>query len=148
MQLVEDDAAETGEEAGAVLVAEQQGELFGRGHQDVGREAALPRAALSRISFGRADDATVVARAHAPGEWNATGRSMIWLDPYTPRVLAVRDASAGDTAARIDGMIYPLHAGTVGGWAYRGVVIACGVLPAFFVTTGFLFWRARTRRRR
>lgn len=111
-------------------------------------QSALPHAALSRISFGRADDATVVVRAHAPGEWNATGRSMIWLDPYTPQVLAVRDASAGDTAARIDGMIYPLHAGTVGGWAYRGVVIACGVLPAFFVTTGFLFWRARTRRRR
>lgn len=110
-------------------------------------QAAMPDAQLSRISFGRKGDATVIVRARAPGEWNATGRSMIWLDPYTARVLAVRDASAGDTAAQVDGMIYPLHAGTVGGAAYLSVVVASGALPAFFVVTGFLFWRARTRRR-
>jgi hypothetical protein len=34
----------------------------------------------------------------------------------------------------------------VGGWPWRLLVILCGLLPAFFVTTGFLFWRARTRR--
>ncbi|HET6433392.1 PepSY-associated TM helix domain-containing protein [Dyella sp.] len=110
-------------------------------------QAAMPHATLSRISLGRRGDATVVVRARAPGEWNETGRSMIWLDPYTARVLAVRDAGAGDTAARVDGMIYPLHAGTVGGTGYRAAVVAGGLLPAFFAITGFLFWRARTRRR-
>lgn len=110
-------------------------------------QAAMPDAELSRISFGRRGDATVTVRARAPGEWNPAGRSMIWIDPYTARVLAVRDASAGDTAAQVDGMIFPLHSGAVGGNAYRSVVVASGVLPAFFVVTGFLFWRARTRRR-
>lgn len=109
-------------------------------------QSALPSATLRRISLPQSRDAMVNIRARVPGEWNATGRSMVWIDPYSARLLARFDATAGGSAARIDDALYPLHSGGVGGWPWRLLVILCGLLPAFFVTTGFLFWRARTRR--
>ena len=48
VHLVEDDGIEIGEQVGAVGVAEQQRQLLGRRHQDVGGNAALPGAARHR----------------------------------------------------------------------------------------------------
>jgi uncharacterized iron-regulated membrane protein len=106
---------------------------------------ALPGATLGRIALPGGDDGRVTFRARMPGEWNPTGRSMIWLDPYRARVLGARDASAADTGARMNDAIYPLHAGSLGP-AWRSLVVVCGLLPAFFFATGLLFWRARRRR--
>jgi uncharacterized iron-regulated membrane protein len=33
--------------------------------------------------------------------------------------------------------------GAVGGWAYRIAVAISGLVPAFLLCTGFLFWRRR-----
>lgn len=65
---------------------------------------------------------------------------MIWFDFYMLQVLVVCDVSVGDIVVCIDGMIYLLYVGMVGGWVYCGVVIVCGVLLVFFVIIGFLFW--------
>jgi uncharacterized iron-regulated membrane protein len=81
-----------------------------------------------------------------PGEWHTVGRSMIWLDPYEAKVLGTVDAARADTGAWVNNAIYPLHAGGTGP-VWRGMVIAAGLLPTFFLATGFLFWRARARRR-
>lgn len=107
---------------------------------------ALPGASLGRLSLPSERDGRVAIRARLPGEWNPTGRSVIWLDPYQPRVLDVVDATRADTGARVDHAIYPLHSGAIGP-IWRTLVIAGGLLPPFFLVTGFLFWRVRTRRR-
>jgi uncharacterized iron-regulated membrane protein len=80
------------------------------------------------------------------GETHPVGRSMVWLDPYTARVLGTLDATRAPTGAQVSNALYPLHAGSFGPiwWA---LVLVAGLLPAFFLVTGFLFWRARTRRR-
>lgn len=108
---------------------------------------ALPGAALHRIALPGPLDAAVVVRAQAPGEWHPVGRSELRIDPYTARVLTVTDATRAATGARAANGLYPLHAGAVGGWAWRLLVAFAGVLPMFFLVTGFLFWRARRRRR-
>jgi len=107
---------------------------------------ALPGATLGRLSFPSARDGRVILRAHVPGEWNPTGRSMIWIDPWQARVLGVSDATRADTGVQVNNAIYPLHAGSTGP-VWRTLVIVCGLLPPFFLVTGFLFWRARTKRR-
>jgi uncharacterized iron-regulated membrane protein len=107
---------------------------------------ALPGATLGRLSFPGARDGRVTVRAHVPGEWNPTGRSTIWIDPWQARVLGVSDATRADTGVRVNNAIYPLHAGTTGP-IWRTLVIVSGLLPPFFLVTGFLFWRARTKRR-
>jgi len=107
---------------------------------------ALPRATLGRLSLPSARDGRVTLRAHVPGEWNPTGRSVIWIDPYEARVLGVSDATRADTGVQVNNAIYPLHAGTTGP-VWRTLVFVSGLLPPFFLVTGFLFWRARTKRR-
>ncbi|NMW26188.1 PepSY domain-containing protein, partial [Rhodanobacter denitrificans] len=49
---------------------------------------------------------------------------------------------------RLSNAVYPLHAGSVGGLAGKLLVLLCGLLPPFFLVTGFLFWRTRQRRQR
>ncbi|UGB38562.1 PepSY-associated TM helix domain-containing protein [Frateuria soli] len=107
---------------------------------------ALPGAALGRLSFPGERDGRVTLRARVPGEWNPTGRSLIWLDPYEARVLGVTDATRADTGVRVNNAIYPLHAGTTGP-LWHALVIVSGLLPPFFLVTGYLFWRARRKRR-
>lgn len=107
---------------------------------------ALPGARLSRLSLPGARDGRLTIRAQAPGEWHPVGRSMIWLDPYRVRVLGVRNAARAAPGARASDAIYPLHAGRLG-TAWWTLVTVSGLLPPFFLVTGFLFWRTRARRR-
>ena len=109
---------------------------------------ALPGAELRRITLPSANDGRVTIRARAPGEWHPVGRSQVWLDPYRAQVLGAVDATAEGTGARISNAVYPLHAGSVGGLAGKLLVLLCGLLPPFFLVTGFLFWRTRQRRHR
>ena len=109
---------------------------------------AAPRGSeLRRVSVPEGDNALVSIRFRAPGEWHPNGRSVIWLDPYRARAVQVHDATAQGTGARISETMYPLHGGFVGGRAWQWAVAAAGLLPAFLLATGFLFWRARRRRR-
>jgi uncharacterized iron-regulated membrane protein len=106
---------------------------------------ALPGATLGRLSLPSQRDGRLTIRARVPGEWNPTGRSVIWIDPYQARVLGVMDATRADTGVQVNNAIYPLHAGTTGP-IWRTLVIVSGLLPPFFLVTGLLFWRVRTRR--
>lgn len=102
---------------------------------------------LRRISVPSGDNALVSIRFRAPGEWHPNGRSVVWLDPYHARAVQVHDATAQGIGARISETMYPLHGGFVGGRAWQWAIAAAGLVPAFLLSTGFLFWRARRRRR-
>lgn len=110
-------------------------------------QRALPGAALHRVALPRERNGQVAIRAQAPGEWHQVGRSTVWLDPWTATVLGRYDATADGLGTRINQAVYPVHSGGVGGRAWRIAATASGLLPAFFLVTGFLFWRARRRRR-
>ena len=74
-------------------------------------------------------------------------RSNVWIDPYTGRVLAVRDErrdSGGDTVLA---WLHPLHGGEALGLAGRWLVFVSGLLPAVLFGTGVWRWAIRRRRR-
>lgn len=102
---------------------------------------------LRRIGVPDGDNGLVPIRFRAPGEWHPNGRSVIWLDPYRARAVQVHDATAQGIGARISETMYPLHGGFVGGRAWQWAIAAAGLVPAFLLSTGLLFWRARRRRR-
>ena len=108
-------------------------------------QAALPDAELRRITLPNEKNAALTIRARGPQEWNAVGRSVVVVDPYSANVLSVYDAQAQGGGARLVDKIYPVHSGQVGGVPWQLVIGVVGVLPAFFLVTGFLFWRTRTR---
>ena len=108
-------------------------------------QAALPHAELRRIAMPTARNAALTIRMRGPEEWNAAGRSVVVVDPYAATVLSVYDAQAQGGGVKLSDKIYPVHAGVVGGLPWQLVIAVVGVLPAFFLVTGFLFWRTRTR---
>ncbi len=106
-------------------------------------QGALPGARVSRVSVPAEDAAVVTFRARARGEWHPVGRSEIRLDTGG-RLLQAVDATADPAGTRVHQAIYPLHIGAVGGAAMRWLTALAGLLPAFGLITGFLFWRRRT----
>lgn len=108
-------------------------------------QAALPDAELRRITLPNDKNAALTIRARGPQEWNAVGRSVVVVDPYSATVLSVYDARTQGSGARLIDKLYPVHAGQVGGVPWQLLIGVAGVLPAFFLVTGFLFWRTRAR---
>jgi uncharacterized iron-regulated membrane protein len=107
---------------------------------------ALPGARVHRVSAPAPDDGAVTFRARAQGEWHPVGRSEIHLD-RSGRRLQVIDATAHPPGLRMHQAIYPLHIGAVGGAAMKWLTALSGLMPAFLLVTGFLFWRRRRGRR-
>lgn len=108
-------------------------------------QAALPGAELRRIVLPNEKNAALTIRMRGPREWNAAGRSVVVVDPYAATVLSAYDAQAQGNGTKLGDKIYPVHAGAVGGLPWQLLVAIVGLLPAFFLVTGFLFWRTRTR---
>lgn len=110
-------------------------------------KAAAPDAELTRLSLPAKGSGTLVLRIRRPGEWNLAGRSSLWIDPATATVIGGDDATKLGPGGRLANALFPIHSAAVGGFAWRIAACVTGALPAFLLVTGFLFWRARTRRR-
>jgi uncharacterized iron-regulated membrane protein len=106
-------------------------------------QAALPSAALTRAGAPADGSGVVSFRARNAGEWHPNGRSTVHVDLAGHEVLLAHDATAQPLGARMTEAIYPLHIGSVGGAAYKWATAFAGLLPAFLLVTGFLFWRRR-----
>jgi uncharacterized iron-regulated membrane protein len=105
-------------------------------------KTALPGARVHRVSAPDPGDDAVTFRARAQDEWHPVGRSEIRLD-RSGRRLQVIDATAHPLGLRMHQAIYPLHIGAVGGTTMKWLTALAGVMPAFLLVTGFLFWRRR-----
>ncbi|SKA14382.1 PepSY-associated TM helix domain-containing protein [Novilysobacter spongiicola] len=108
---------------------------------------ALPGGRLTRTSAPAPGSDVVAFRARNDGEWHPNGRSLVYVDRAGTRLLTAHDATAQKPGARMTEAIYPLHVGSVGGAAYKWATAGAGLLPAFLLVTGFLFWRRRRGKR-
>lgn len=109
---------------------------------------ALDDARLTRVSVPADEAGSVGFRARQAGEWHPNGRSTITVDAAGDAVLQASAATAEATGARAANAIYPLHIGVAGGTTMRWLTFLSGLMPAFLLATGFLFWRRRRQARR
>lgn len=105
-----------------------------------GVRGAWPHGEVVRLAPAR--DGVVTARVRHRGEWHPNGRSLVHVGARG-ELLGVYDAQAASAGTRAEAALYPLHIGMAGGLPYRGVTVLVGLLPAFLLVTGFLFWRRR-----
>lgn len=84
-------------------------------------------------------------RKRMPGELHPNGRSFIAMTPGG-KLLHANDATQLGAGMRATQSIYPLHAGKAGSEAWRFVVFLMGLVPLFFLVTGFWMWRLHRRR--
>ncbi|KRG70116.1 PepSY-associated TM helix domain-containing protein [Pseudoxanthomonas dokdonensis] len=104
-------------------------------------QRAWPDGRISRVSTPKAG--VVTLRARGTGEWHPVGRSQIQLGGDGNGRVIVDDARRHRLGSRIHHAIYPLHIGSVGGAWMRWATALAGLMPAFLLVSGFLFWRRR-----
>lgn len=108
--------------------------------------ARFPGAELRIISLPREVGKPITMRMKQRAEWLPNGRSTLWFDPATGRLLASRDALTLPAGAQAFNLIYPLHAAKVGGLAYRIVMTMTGIaLMLLGLLASWSFWFKRPR---
>lgn len=111
-------------------------------------DGALADARLTRVAVPAPASGSVELRAKQSAEWHPNGRSTVTIDAAGTRVLQSTAATAEPAGVRAANAIYPLHVGVAGGNALRWLTFVSGLLPAFLLVTGVLFWHRRRGARR
>lgn len=102
------------------------------------------------LSLPRKAGDPIMLRMRRAAEWLPNGRTTLWFDAATGRVLGARDALAMPPAAQAFNKAYPLHAAKVGGLGYRLVMTLSGLAMAMlggFAVWTFWFRRPKAARR-
>jgi uncharacterized iron-regulated membrane protein len=100
-------------------------------------QAALPNAKLRSVTLPARPEQAISVNFLSNGAINAS----VLVDPYTAKVLQVRDPSESFMAWQ-----RPLHQGSVGP-IWRFLVFLSGLVPLLFVITGTIMWLKKRKRR-
>lgn len=107
--------------------------------------ARFPDAQIRILALPRKPGDPVTIRMKRAAEWLPNGRTLLWFDPATGKLLGARDALAMQPGTQAFNMAYPIHAAKVGGLAYRLVLTLAGL--ALFILGAFSLWSFWFRRR-
>lgn len=109
-----------------------------------------PDAELRILSLPRKPGDAISLRLRQPAEWLPNGRTVVWFAPDTGKAVGTRDALKLPGRVQAYNAIYPLHAGKVGGLAWRLAVTAGGLTLAILggFTTWTFWFRRKARPRR
>ncbi len=100
-------------------------------------QGAVPGLVARSITLPARPDQPISVGYLANGAINA----QVLVNPYSGKVLAVRDSSASFLA-----WMRPVHQGLLGP-VWKFLVFLTGLVPALFVTTGIIMWFKKRRRR-
>ncbi len=109
--------------------------------------AALPGADISFVSLGTSKNPVTVALKF-PDDHTPAGRSRVFIDRYTGKVLAVMSTHDAGLGTRLDYLKRSIHTGDVLGKPTEAIWLLASIVMFSQVVTGFLMWwnarRART----
>ncbi|MBI3515578.1 MAG: PepSY domain-containing protein [Proteobacteria bacterium] len=83
-----------------------------------------------------------------PGDAVGQPLTTAFVDPWTGRVIELRDPGTYSLGETVLAWQHAIHAGQGLGGLWRGLVLASGLLPPFFVVTGITMWLIKRRVRR
>lgn len=110
-------------------------------------QARFPDATLRMAGWPAAPGEPASIRLKQPGEWHPNGRTRVLIDPTTSRVVHTLDAQTLTQGERAIHAIYPLHAGSVGGWLYEWVTVLSGLALAALGGVGTWSFLIKPRRK-
>jgi len=120
-----------------VTVEDTGGRTIGAQQAVNAAKAALPNAQLRGVTLPARPDQAIAVNFLSNGAINAS----VLVDPYTAKVLQVRDPSE-----RFMAWQRPLHQGSVGP-VWKFLVFLSGLVPLLFVVTGLIMWGKKRKRR-
>lgn len=108
-----------------------------------------PDAEVRILSLPRGETGLISLRMRQPQEWLPNGRTVLYFAADTGALVRAGDARAMPANVQAYNALYPLHAGKVGGLAYRLVITLSGLtLTLLGSLTVWTFWFRRKPRRR
>lgn len=110
-------------------------------------QARFPEATLRMASWPQAPGEPASIRLKQPAEWHPNGRTRVLIDPATSRVAQVLDAQTLSPGERALHAIYPIHAGSVGGWLYEWITVLSGLALAALGIVGTWSFLIKPRRK-
>jgi uncharacterized iron-regulated membrane protein len=119
-----------------------------RGHPDFAPLFAyahdrFPDAEPRRLQWPRKPGTPITLRLRQPFEWTPNGRTFLYFDPQTLTPVGVADPAAGH-AIDMQEKLYPIHAGKVGGLAWRIAITLSGLALTLLGSLAvYGFWRTR-----
>ncbi|WP_374524968.1 PepSY-associated TM helix domain-containing protein [Sphingopyxis sp.] len=111
----------------------------------------FPDAEFRILSLPRKPGDPIMLRMRQQAEWLPNGRSTLWFDAATGKLLGARDALAMPSGAQAFNKAFPIHAAKVGGWGWRVVMTISGVsmtMLGSFAVWSFWFRRPKPAKRR
>lgn len=106
----------------------------------------FPDAEFRILSLPRKRGDPIALRLRQQAEWLPNGRSTLWFDAETGRLLGARDALAMAPGAQAFNMAFPIHASKVGGWAWRIAMTLSGVAMTMLGSLAvWTFWFRRPK---
>lgn len=112
-------------------------------------EQRFPDGSLAWIETPANATAPIRINLARPGEPSRRfPRTNVWLDPFSGRILAVRDGRAESGGDVLLNWLHPLHGGEAFGLTGRLLALVAGLAPIALFVTGLLRWRRRRPRRR
>jgi uncharacterized iron-regulated membrane protein len=75
-------------------------------------------------------------------------KTMVWLDQYSGKVLAVREPVSGSSSDTFLSWMHPLHSGEIAGLTGRIIILASGLLPLILFYTGVIRWLQKLKAKR
>lgn len=117
-------------------VAVRAGKKLGATEAVIAASAAVPGLAPRNVTIPARPDQAISVSYLSNGAVAAT----IFVDPYSGKVLSVRDPSS-----RFMAWMRPVHQGSLGP-VWKFLVFLCGLVPSLFVVTGLTMWWKKRKR--
>jgi uncharacterized iron-regulated membrane protein len=109
-------------------------------------QAALPGAKLNNINVPQKPTALIIAQMKYPEDRTPAGRSRVFIDQCSGRVLLVENTRSTGPGTRIHNLKRSLHTGDIFGTPTRILYcVACLILASQVITGGIMWWNARKK---
>ncbi|KAB8331050.1 PepSY domain-containing protein [Scytonema tolypothrichoides VB-61278] len=103
-------------------------------------DAALPGGVTTYISLPQTPEGVFRVGKKQPQETWEYGRSQVYLDQYTGKVVQLKNGLQPSRADVVFNSFVPMHYGTFGGLTTRIFYIFVGLTPLILSITGFVMW--------
>ncbi len=110
-------------------------------------QARFPDATIRAAFWPEASWDVARVRLRQPGEWTPDGRTMVAVEPVSAVVRGVHDPFKRGLGYRLNDSLYPVHAASVGGIAYRLFTAASGLALAALGVFGLWSFLVKPRKK-
>lgn len=112
-----------------------------------GSSVAGADARLVDVGLPAGKPGPVRLRYHQAGDPHPNGQTYVWVDPRQADVLRRLHWHDADLGSRLQGWLYPFHAGHLWGTPHTVALVVGGSALAWFTLSGPLIWALRRRAR-